>query len=120
MLVRLMATMGLAGSRAEYSLAPARGMAGDVRGVGADGVGVVVGAMAARAGATVEATTADAGTTADADTHAGQPVAFMEAADFMAPRAEASTVAEGEASTAEAVGMAEADIGNPRLIRSTR
>jgi hypothetical protein len=94
-------------------------MAGDAHGAGAAGVGVVVGAMAGRAGAMVEVTTVAAVTTAGADTHAGQPVASMEAADFMAPRAEASTAAEVVVSTAEAVGMAEADIGNRRLIPST-
>jgi hypothetical protein len=113
--------MGQTGSRAEYSLAPVRGMAGDARGAGAAG-GVAVGVTAARAGATVEATadaatTVDAVTTAGADTPAGQLVASMGAADFMVPQAAASTAAVVVASMGEAVGMAEADIGNRRLIR---
>src|SRR5580704_15442785 len=68
---RLTDITALTGSLAAYSLAPARGMAGDARGVGAAGdvVGATVaGVMAAVVGATVAATMADAATTADAVT----------------------------------------------------
>jgi hypothetical protein len=112
-LARLTAITGLIGFPAAYSLAPARGMAGDARGVGAAGVGAAVGATvtattAAAASWEDGATTADAGTLADAVTHAAELAATMEAegitvaAAFMAEAA--STVAE--------VGTAVADTGN--------
>jgi hypothetical protein len=78
---RLTATTDLTGLRAECLLAPARGMAGDVVGVGV--VGDMVGTVAA-AGAMVVAAGVDAASAAD--------VAFMAAADLPTPVLAASTV----------------------------
>jgi hypothetical protein len=99
----LTATTDLAGSLADYSLAPARGMAGDADGAGA--VGDTAMAMAAGgAVATVGASTVDAATTADADS----PVAVGSLADE-ATRVvrQAGFMAAEVGSTVAAASMAE-------------
>jgi hypothetical protein len=104
-----MATMGLTGSMAACSSAPARGMAGAVRGAGAAGagaeVGATVGAMATAAAIMARvASPADAVTTADADllVAAMGPDVVTPVADF---------TAEVVDSMAEVVASAEVDMG---------
>ncbi len=117
---RLMATMGLTGSWAEGSSAPARGTAGDMVGVV---VGEAVGATAIT-GALVMATDAavmpDVGMP-DEDTRVAdtgvvaRSAALPAAASMVGPQVD-STVAAA-VSTAEVVAMAAAVTGNQHLHR---